>query len=293
MHERFGVPKDGGIRESSTSSDIILVRAMHSGCDDAGGDGRIICDGNYYKGRPDQMILENLKLARSRESGSRVLYFVKEGGSLVFNGLVECAARRYKDAPARPGALAFELVRAGAGPAAVPGRVHGGRRGEATGSRDSSAPDLDMIMAVERQISDRGSFAGRSELLSALPAGIDSAGLDRILAYLEHSAKISMGRGAIIWTFNGAELPEDSHGGRKGEALPDAAPAADGPIHILSAAERLSPDLDNDLPYSPEIEQAIADCEAGRPIGKTYAIKEYLQHLDREFGNGAAGRSTG
>lgn len=292
VHERFGVPKGGGVRESSTSSDIVLVRSVHSGCDDTGGDGRIIHDGEYYEGRPDQMILENLKLARSRESGSRVLYFVKDGGSLVFDGLVECVARRHKDASARLGALSFELVKVGASPAAAHGHAHGGRRGGETGLRGPSAPDLDMIMAVEHQISDRGSFAGRSELLAALPAGIDSAGLDRILAYLEHSAKISMDRGAISWSFNGAGLEEDSHGGKNGEGLPDAAPATDEPIHILSTAERLSPDLDNDLPYSPEIEQAIADCEAGRPIGKTYTIKEYLQHLDREFGNDAVDRST-
>ena len=28
----------------------------------------------------------------------------------------------------------------------------------------------------------------------------------------------------------------------------------------------------------------IADCQAGRPIGKTYAAEEYLRHLDQEYG---------
>ena len=64
--------------------------------------------------------------------------------------------------------------------------------------------------------------------------------------------------------------------------------ASEEPVHILSMEKRLSPDLDNDLPYSKEIEQLIADCEAGRPIGKTYTIKEYLQYLDQEFGDDAA-----
>ena len=57
MHERFGVPKGGGIRTSSTSSDIILVRNVHSDYDDAEEGGRIIYYGRYYKGRSDQMIL--------------------------------------------------------------------------------------------------------------------------------------------------------------------------------------------------------------------------------------------
>lgn len=281
MCERFGIPKGGDMRESATSSDIILVRSVHD-YGDAEEDGRIIYDGKYYKGRPDQMILDNLKLARSRESGNRVLYFVKDGRSLVFSGLVECVARRYKDTPTRPGALAFELGRIDPAGAAA-GRQ--GARGGAPSSREPSVPGLDMIMAVERQISDHGSFAGRSELLAALPTDIDPARLGRILGYLERSAKISTDGGAIRWTFNGVGLHKDSNDAKKDNGLLDATPATEEPVHILSMAERLSPDLDNDLPYSPEIEQAIADCKAGRPIGKTYTIKEYLRHLDQEFGN--------
>lgn len=290
MHERFGVPKGGGIRTSSTSSDIILVRNVHSDYDDAEEGGRIIYYGRYYKGRSDQMILGNLKLARSRESGSRVLYFVKDGGSLVFSGLVECVAHRYKDTPTRPGALTFELERIGAAGAAA-GRQDalGGLRSGAPSTRKPSAPDLDMIMAVERQIFDRGGIASRSDLIAALPTDIDSAKLDRILEYLEHSAKISTGGGVIRWTFSGSPQECPSTASKKGGSS-DSTAATEEPIHILSMEERLSPDLDNDLPYSKEIEQVIADCEAGRPIGKTYTVKEYLRHLDQEFGDDAVDR---
>lgn len=65
--------------------------------------------------------------------------------------------------------------------------------------------------------------------------------------------------------------------------------AAEEPVHILTLEERLSPDLDNDLPYSEEIERVIADCDAGRPIGKTYAPGEYRKHLRREYGIGILG----
>lgn len=73
--------------------------------------------------------------------------------------------------------------------------------------------------------------------------------------------------------------------GRGGGSL--AAAAAEGHGHILSMAERLSADLDNDRPYNADIERRIAECEAGRPIGKTYAAEEYLRHLEREHGIGA------
>lgn len=60
------------------------------------------------------------------------------------------------------------------------------------------------------------------------------------------------------------------------------------PVHILTLEERLSPDLDNDLPYSEEVERAIAECKAGRNMGKTYTAEEYLEHLRREYGIGTA-----
>ena len=147
-----------------------------------------------------------------------------------------------------------------------------------------SAPDLDMIMAVERAVFDRRRL-DRPDLLAALPAGIDPASLDRILVYLEHSARITVDNGSMRWSFNGADPLEYSNSGRKGaEAL--AAAAADDTVHILSLEERLSPDLDNDLPYNEEIQRMLAECEAGRPIGKTYAAGEYRKHLQKEYGIG-------
>ena len=70
-------------------------------------------------------------------------------------------------------------------------------------------------------------------------------------------------------------------------AEPEKAARLHRPSGILSAAERLSADLDNDRPYNAEIERRIADCEAGRPIGKTYTADEYLRHLEREHDIGA------
>ena len=63
--------------------------------------------------------------------------------------------------------------------------------------------------------------------------------------------------------------------------------AAGEPAGILGMSERRSADLDNDLPYSAEIERRIADCEAGRPVGKTYTSDEYLKYLAEEHGIGA------
>ena len=67
--------------------------------------------------------------------------------------------------------------------------------------------------------------------------------------------------------------------------MPTVAVAGE-PAGVLSTSERRSADLDNDLPYSAEIERRIADCEAGRPIGKTYTADEYLKYLAVEHGTG-------
>lgn len=79
-----------------------------------------------------------------------------------------------------------------------------------------------------------------------------------------------------------AGSPDGSGAGGKA-AGPPAAASDEEAVHILSMAERLSADLDNDLPYSAEIERLTADCEAGRSIGKTYTAEEYLRYLDHEF----------
>ena len=84
----------------------------------------------------------------------------------------------------------------------------------------------------------------------------------------------------------GASEEEGPAHGRGGSESATAGPAHD-PAGILSMDERRSADLDNDRPYSAEIERRIEDCEAGRPIGKTYTGKEYLKHLREEHGIGA------
>ena len=161
------------------------------------------------------------------------------------------------------------------------------RRDDPRASCAPSAPDLDMIVAVERKIADRRLFASRSELRAALHADISSAKLDRVLEYLEGSAKISTGNGSIRWTFGSAGPQEGSSAGEVGGGASAADDATKEPAGVLGTAERASADLDNDLPYSEETERLIADCEAGRPIGKTYTAEEYLRHLEQEYGDGA------
>lgn len=80
-----------------------------------------------------------------------------------------------------------------------------------------------------------------------------------------------------------AGSPDGSGAGGKAAGPPAVASSDEEAVHILSMAERLSADLDNDLPYSAEIERLTADCEAGRSIGKTYTAEEYLRYLDHEF----------
>lgn len=84
----------------------------------------------------------------------------------------------------------------------------------------------------------------------------------------------------------GASEEERPARGRGGSESATAGPAH-GPAGILSMDERRSADLDNERPYSAEIERRIADCEAGRPIGKTYTGEAYLEHLRAEHGIGA------
>lgn len=287
MRERFDVPTRGGIRTSLTSSDIILVHNVRSGYSDVEDGRRVVYDGQYYEGEDDQMIRNNLELARSREGGRRVLYFLKQDGVLEFYGLVEHAATRPKKGPSRPGAIAFVLNRIDDVAGTAPGRPDG--RADPPGPAVHSAPDLGMIVTVEEKISDRRRFSSRSELLAALPGSIDSAKLDQILGYLERSAKIAMDGGSIRWSFAGAGSRKGLNTGQKDGSAPVA---AEEPVHILSMEERLSPDLDNDLPYSAEVEQAIADCKAGRSMGKTYTAEEYQGHLGREYGIGTVEHQT-
>ena len=165
MRERFGVTEGGGIRESLTLPDIILVRNVHSGYDDVEEGRHVLYDGQYYDGSPNQLILKNLKML----------------------------------------------------------------------------------------------------------------------------AKISADDGAVTWMFGGGPCGNPNMGADNAK-VPTTADATGDSAHVLSMAERLSPDMDSGRPYRPEIERRIADCKAGRPIGKTYTAGEYLEHLEREHGIGALER---
>lgn len=202
MLERFGVPRGGSVRASAASPDVILVRKAHGDCGIVEENGPNIYDIRRCDGGPNHASPGSPRLARSLESGSRVMYFVKECERLAFNGIVGRVARRRRDDSPRPDALAFEME-----------------------TVDAAAP--------------RG------------------------------------GAGA----------------GRKGGATPTAATTAtEEASGILGMSERISADLDNDRPYSAEIERRIADCEAGRPIGKTHTGEERPKHPERERGTGALER---
>ena len=216
-----------------------------------------------------------------------------EGDAEVCRDAIASGKVRSKEAakPPIPAETQAQYDERTPGPAAGQGcKRDGRRRGGAPRPRGFSVPDPDMVAAVERQISDRGRFAGRSELLAALHTGIDPAGLDRVLEHLERSAKISTAGGAIRWTLDGDGPRDALSAGERGGRSRSAAVAAEEPTHILSMAERLSADLDNDRPYNEDIERRIADCEAGRPIGRTYTAEEYMRHLEQEHGIGAMER---
>lgn len=282
-------PSSGGIRASTVSDDIVLVHDAHTDFDGVELGKHIRHDGTYGEGLPDQMVGANLKLAKSRENGSRVLYFSKERGVFRFDGLVECVGFHDKDDPSRPGALVFDLEPAVALAAGHQGG-RAGRHGGQHASRTPSAPDLDMIVAVERKIYEHGPFASILDLRAALDGRIGPAQLGLVLEYLEGSAKIHTGGGYIRWTFNGGGPRGGQNTGGVGCGAPPALDTNKGATGAPGAAEGRRPeDLDDDRPFSAEIERMIADCEAGRPIGKTYTAEEYLRHLDREYGNGDLG----
>ena len=105
-------------------------------------------------------------------------------GDTELRGEATTSGKAYDKATGKP--LTFAETQAqyddhAPGPVASPECERDGRRGGALGPRWPSAPDSDMVAAVERQISDRGQFASRSELLAALPTGIDPARLDLVL----------------------------------------------------------------------------------------------------------------
>lgn len=102
LRERFDVPPQGSIRASLTSSDILLVHNMHSDCDDVEDGKRITYVGQYYDGKHDQMIGGDLKLAKSREDGRRVLYFAKRTGCLSSSALSSVSHPATRTIPCTP-----------------------------------------------------------------------------------------------------------------------------------------------------------------------------------------------
>lgn len=112
MSERFGVSPPSGIRQSKTSSDIILVRRVDgptSYHDEDSGE-YVYFDGVDYR-RPDQMVSSNKVLSESRENGNRVLYFVKERGSLAFHGRVKCVGWERRDDSDPRSTVTFKMRR--------------------------------------------------------------------------------------------------------------------------------------------------------------------------------------
>ena len=110
MSERFGASPPGGIRQSKTSSDIILVSRVDgpTSYHDKDSGEYVYFDGVDYR-KPDQMVSSNKELSESRENGRRVLYFVKERGSLAFHGRVECVGWRRRDGSDPRSVVTFKM----------------------------------------------------------------------------------------------------------------------------------------------------------------------------------------
>ena len=211
---RFGVRPRGGIRVNPLRRCIVLVDRVDgsSGYENADGGNTIKYMGRNQPGdlwgdRDQVLDDENLLLSRSKEEGYTVLYFKKDGEDLLrFDGLVEYESHCTEEKKSRSGhkreAIVFKLktIRA---EAVAAGRQAGGMPGTAAGKAPPrGAPDLDLIELVERMVSGLHPPSGRSELLKALPGQIDAGSLDRILAYLERSAKIVIDGDAVRWTFD-------------------------------------------------------------------------------------------
>ena len=89
----------------------------------------------------------------------------------------------------------------------------------ARGSAPGKAPPLDgldprTVESVGRVISVNHPYESRDRLLRVLPEGMAAADLDRILAHLERSAKITLDGGVIRWT---AEPDGPGSAGRGGQ----------------------------------------------------------------------------
>ena len=151
LREKSRFFSSDGIRTSKTSSDIILVSDVHGSYEDIELGKRIEYDGAYRRELSDQMIGPNLRLARSRENGNRLLYFTKEHDKFRFDCIVECVGYCDKDDPSRPGAVAFELEIVGAAAAAG----QGGRAGRRT-AVEAPGPEVARCEPVASSRRDPG-----------------------------------------------------------------------------------------------------------------------------------------
>lgn len=211
LHDRFGVPMQGGIRVSRDNKCIVLVDLVNSNSNNTCTNvdsGRTVhyMGQNHYGDREGDQVLDgnNHALSRSKEEGYTVLYFTKQGSMLVFDRIVEYDSHRFENEGGEGGrkVIFFKLrvVDAKAPPRRL--SVDGGMPGVAENdAAPLGGPDLGMVEAVECVISLHRSYESKDRLLRALPDHIDARSLDRVLEYLVRSGKITIDGGAIRWSF--------------------------------------------------------------------------------------------
>ena len=190
LREKSRFFSSDGIRTSKTSSDIILVSDVHGSYEDNELGKRIEYDGAYRRERSDQMIGPNLRLAKSRENGNRLLYFTKERDKFRFDCIVECVGYYDKDDPSRPGAVAFELEIVGAAAAAG----QGGRAGRRTAG-DSAGLEAARCEPVASSRHDLGRPRGgnpKPRLRAAVEARLANGAVTRQADSTRYAAVVSI-----------------------------------------------------------------------------------------------------
>ena len=128
------------------------------------------------------------------------------------------------------------------------------------------APSLDLVEMVEREISGPRPPGDRSQLLKALPDRTDAESLDRILGYLERSAKITTGGDAIRWSFDpvGSGAAGSSRGGGTREATAGSSGTAGGTWVFLTWGELETMNILADDGLASAIAESEEDMRAGR-----------------------------
>ena len=211
LHDRFGVPLQGGIRVSRENKCIVLVDLVSSNSNntytnvDSGKTVRYMGQ-NHYGDREGDQVLDgnNHTLSRSKEEGYTVLYFTKQESTLVFDRIVEYDSHSFENEGGEGGrkVIFFNLrvvdAKASSRHLAVDAGVPGVAENDVA---PRGGPDLGMVEAVECVVSLHRSYESKDRLLRALPAHIDARSLDRVLEYLARSGKIALDGGAIRWSF--------------------------------------------------------------------------------------------